>query len=151
MAPLTCLPTKTIITTSEKRGSWRSGRIITAERVQSAQPDSFCTCSKKKKHRMPVRVIISSAALQSLTYRFKRLRCVGPLSPLNYEGNQPELNTDSTGITACHIRHPSVKITTSLPLCGELCHAMLTRCRAQDVCRRRGDKKKWCPCSSYNL
>lgn len=50
-----------------------------------------------------------------------------PSSPLNYEGNQPELNSDFTGITARHIRHPSVKITTSLALCGGPCHAMITR------------------------
>jgi len=74
------------------------------------------------------------AALRSLTYRFKRMLHIVPPSPLNYEGNQPELNSDFSGITVCHIRHPSVKITTSLPLCGEPCHAMLTCCNAHDVC-----------------
>lgn len=73
-----------------------------------------------------------------MTYRFKRPHHVTPLSPMNYESNQLELNTDSSGITACHIRHPSVKITTSLPLCGEPCHAKLTCCHAGDVCSVEG-------------
>lgn len=74
--------------------------------------------------------------------RFKRLPLIAPLSPLNYESNQAELNTDSAGITACHIRHPSVKITTSLPLCREPCHAMLTCCNAQDVCSEEEKKRE---------
>lgn len=86
-------------------------------------------------------VYYSAAALSSLTYRFKRLLHIAPLSPLSYESNQLELNTDSTGITACHIRHPSVKITTSLPLCRGPCHAMITCHKAWDVCSGRGKKE----------
>lgn len=86
------------------------------------------------------RVYYSAVVLLSLTYRFKRLLHIAPLSPLSYESNQLELNTDSTGITACHIRHPSVKITTSLPLCRGPCHAMITCHKAWDMCS--GEEKK---------
>lgn len=102
--------------------------IIIAELLE--QSDGYYTSSK-------ITIMMLSPSLLSSLRRIdlKGFSTVPP-RPLNYEStmsNQLEL----TDITSCYIRHPSVKITTSLPLCREPSHAMLTVHAMHKMCAAR--------------